>query len=377
MSSRSRSFSHALAAALAALTVLTALATPAAADQTRSLEKSFPLTSGATLRLGNLAGAVELTAGDGDAVRVEATLHAEGRDAEETGKLLAALEWVQGRDAKGNDAWLLSYPVKDYDSFHYPRPGEIGSWFGSSSSVHYLGERVSVVSHRSGSAPTLYADLRITVPRQSDLVVENAVGKVHGGELAGTLGLDCASGDVDLGGFDGKLEVDTGSGDVRVGRLTGAGSFDTGSGDVSVGEEGGLNGSKVAVDTGSGDVQLGGGKLDQVVVKTGSGDVRVSDLDAAGIDLNTGSGDVTLRSPLAVATRVKVDTGSGDVEIYGGPDASFKLAADQGSGKLDVRYGDARLIRSGREVVGAERGDGRTRIDIDTGSGDCVVAPSR
>ena len=260
---------------------------------------------------------------------------------------------------------------------YYPRPGEIGSWFGSSSSVHYLGERVSVVSRRSGSAPTLYADLRITIPRQSDLVVENAVGKVHGGELAGTLGLDCASGDVDLGGFDGKLAVDTGSGDVRVGRLTGAGSFDTGSGDVSVGEDGGLNGSKVVVDTGSGDVQLGGGKLDQVVVKTGSGDVRVSDLDAAGIDLNTGSGDVTLRSPLAVATRVKVDTGSGDVEIYGGPDASFKLAADQGSGKLDVRYGDARLIRSGREVVGAERGDGRTRIDIGTGSGDCVVAPSR
>ena len=150
---------------------------------------------------------------------------------------------MQARDAKGNDAWVLSYPVKDYDSFHYPRPGEIGSWFGSSSSVHYLGERVSVVSRRSGSAPTLYADLRITIPRQSDLVVENAVGKVHGGGWRARWAR-LASGDVDLGGFDGKLAVDTGSGDVRVGRLTGAGSIDTGSGDVSVGEDGGLNGSR-------------------------------------------------------------------------------------------------------------------------------------
>jgi DUF4097 and DUF4098 domain-containing protein YvlB len=72
------------------------------------------------------------------------------------------------------------------------------------------------------------------------------------------------------------------------------------------------------------------------------------------------------------------DTGSGDVEIYGGPDADFRLTADQGSGDLRVGYDDAKLQYEDsrhRKVVGATRGDGRTRIEIDTGSGDAVVAP--
>jgi hypothetical protein len=63
------------------------------------------------------------------------------------------------------------------------------------------------------------------------------------------------------------------------------------------------------------------------------------------------------------------------VEIYGGPDASFRVTADQGSGELEVGYSDAKLEIEDRKVVGATRGDGRTRILIDTGSGDAVVSP--
>jgi hypothetical protein len=40
-----------------------------------------------------------------------------------------------------------------------------------------------------------------------------------------------------------------------------------------------------------------------------------------------------------------------------------------------VRYKDAVLRRSGRKVIGAKRGDGRTAIHIETGSGDCTIGP--
>jgi hypothetical protein len=40
-----------------------------------------------------------------------------------------------------------------------------------------------------------------------------------------------------------------------------------------------------------------------------------------------------------------------------------------------VRYKDAVLRRSGRKVIGARRGDGRTAIHVETGSGDCVIGP--
>ena len=386
MSTRPRSLRA--AATLAAAVLLASVAGAAArAEETRSFEKSFPLGA-TTLRLANLAGAVELTAGggagrleagSGGAVRVEVTVHAEGRDAAETRALLDGMQWVQDRDQKGREIWALSYPVKRYDRFHYPTE-KSESWFGgfgSRTSTTYLGERVSVVGERSSSAPTLYADLKITMPAGADLGVRNAVGPIHGGELAGRLDLDTGSGDVDLAAFDGPLAIDTGSGDVRVGRVAGDTSVDTGSGDVNIGETGGVAGDKLDIDTGSGDVRVGAGKLTRLSVDTGSGSIRVTDLDAETFKLDTGSGDVTLRSPLVLARTVTVDTGSGDVEIYGGADASFRVAADQGSGRLDVRYADAELIRDRREVVGARRGDGRTRIDVDTGSGDCVIAPGR
>jgi hypothetical protein len=40
-----------------------------------------------------------------------------------------------------------------------------------------------------------------------------------------------------------------------------------------------------------------------------------------------------------------------------------------------VGYSDAELRKSGRKVVGAKRGNGQTRIRVETGSGDCVIRP--
>jgi hypothetical protein len=40
-----------------------------------------------------------------------------------------------------------------------------------------------------------------------------------------------------------------------------------------------------------------------------------------------------------------------------------------------VGYADAVYKRHGREIYGARRGDGRTKIRVETGSGDCVIEP--
>jgi hypothetical protein len=41
-----------------------------------------------------------------------------------------------------------------------------------------------------------------------------------------------------------------------------------------------------------------------------------------------------------------------------------------------VGYADAVLRKDGRKVVGAKRGDGRTQIHCETGSGDCEIRPN-
>lgn len=380
--------------------VLTALSlSPAAALEQRRFEHTFPLTQGQSVRLANVAGSVELVAGGGNEVKVVVSVHGEKKVQVE------ALEFVQHTDSRGELVWALSYPVGKYRTFHYPalasRSGDwdggffgslLNSIFGNTSGSEYLGRRVEVTSRPSGSTPTLWADLHITVPRVGHLEVRTLAGAVRGGALAGSLMLDTSrAGSVELTSFDGNLHVDTGSGSVRLGRVdgellvdTGSGSIDvedlrgsatldTGSGSVSVAR---VDADRLLIDTGSGGVSVSNGRVGELIADTGSGGVKILDVEIETFRGDTGSGGVTLRSSLDSAREVDIDTGSGRIQILAGANADFEVDASVGSGGLRVGYADATLRRDGNEVVGATRGTGRTRIRVDTGSGGCEIRPS-
>lgn len=354
---------------------------------TRSFEHSLPLAAGDTLRLANLAGSVEFVAAEAGVqdVRIEATVHANARDEATTQRLLDDMAWVASEDPKGLDEWALSYPVEDYDTFHYQREGSF-SW-GWNSSTRYRGERVTIRGSK-GSAPSLWVDLRIALPAEGKLVLRNLSGRVHGGSLQGNLVVDTGDGDVEFEGFDGELMVDTGSGEVELGTVRGQITIDTGSGDIRVDEaignvdldtgSGDVRVEKVAagrlvVDTGSGSVVVADGSAGDLEIDTGSGDVVLDGVDAVNALIDTGSGDVRVDSPLQQARVLTIDTGSGDVRIYGGADASFALNANMRRRQVDIGYDDVSVQSSrGTQVV---RGDGRTRIEVRTGSGSCSIRP--
>jgi DUF4097 and DUF4098 domain-containing protein YvlB len=387
----------ALALGLALAGGLGAAAVLGAQEAVRSFQQPFP--GNGEVRLANLAGRVEIARGTGRDVVVDATVHGDFGGAGETQAVLRGLKWVRSLDKKGRQEWDLSYPVEKYRSYSYPAAKREESGvpsflsflnIGSDTTTTYRGERVRVFSGRRSSAPTLYADLRITLPAGANVAVRNAVGKVSGGDVEGTLAIDTGSGDVELGSSSGQLSVDTGSGDVVVGsargetaistgsgnvvvrRLVGNGSVDTGSGNVTVEK---VSAGKLTLDTGSGDVTLRDGEAGRVIAKTGSGGVQVLAVELEDLTAETGSGDVKVQSSLARTRRLTAETGSGDIDIKAGPDASFNVASDQGSGELKVGYADAVLRKSGHKVVGARRGDGRTAIHIETGSGDCTIRP--
>jgi len=388
--------SLALGVGLLALVTALVSAAPAGAVESRTFSQSFPVDQ--AVRLANLAGSVELVPGSADEIRVEATVHADAGSASETRRLLAEMRWAESRDVLGEPGRALSYPVDEYRGFHYPgaESGSGSSWWrlfsSSRSTIRYEGRKVRVTDRRTGSMPTLFVDLRITVPAGAELALRNGVGPVRGGDLSGDLVVDTASGDVviasfsgdllvdtgsgdvDLGPVDGALNVGTGSGDVDVARLAGEGLVDTGSGEIRIRA---VDSRRLLLDTGSGGIEVLGGRAEAVEADTGSGDIRIENVEVVRFKGDTGSGDVDLRGSLARAVEIVIDTGSGDAVIHGGPEASFVLTTDLGSGDLTVHYDDAELQREGRELVGARRGDGRTRIHVDTGSGDCVISPGR
>jgi DUF4097 and DUF4098 domain-containing protein YvlB len=309
------------------------------------------------------------------------------------------MRWVRSHDSKGREEMALSYPVETYRGFHFPRreheipdvPHFLSFLVDAGhSSTIYRGERVRIYPRRRAGAPTLYADLRIAVPAGAALAVRDQLGAVRAEDLSGTIEVDTGSGDVRFGVFAGTLKIETGSGDIRlgatkgetavhtgsgdiaIGNLVGNGVFETGSGDVVLDQ---VAAGKLTLDTGSGNVTIKSGTVAKVVAKTGSGDVHLSHVELEELVADTGSGNVTLQSSLAQARQLRIGTGSGDIEIAAGRGATFDVDSDQGSGDLRVGYTDATLRKHGSKVIGARRGDGRTRIHIETGSGDCSIVP--
>lgn len=371
-----------------------------AAEQTRALHQAFP-AGAAEVRLANLAGRLEIVPGQGREVVVDATIHGDADSSAETQRILAQMKWVKSHDKKGREEWALSYPVEKYRSYSYPRDhakeGDselpaflsfLNNW--NQTMTTYRGERVRIYAQKRSSAPVLYADLRIILPAGSNVAVRNAVGAVNGGDLDGTLSVDTGSGKVQIASHSGQLTVDTGSGEVIVGSTKGETRIDTGSGDVIVRKLVGngtvntgsgsvtvsqVSAGRLAIETGSGDVTVQDGVAARLIADTGSGGVKVLSVEIEDLAAETGSGDVTVHSSLAKAKKIKAETGSGDIDIKGGPDASFNVDSDQGSGRLVVNYSDATLRKDGRKVVGAKRGDGRTAIHVETGSGDCTIGP--
>lgn len=345
-----------LAVLLAATTLL-----PAAGEETRALTVEIPATD--LVRLENLAGKVLLKPTTGDRLRVRAEVHAEGASARETEELLEGMEIVEERGR-----WVLTYPVERHSTFAYP-----GKGWGGSTRTEYRGERVKVKGRSWGSAPALYADLIVDVPPGARFALRNVVGDVAGEDLAGEIEVDTGSGDIWLKNVEGELVADTGSGDVTLQNIRGRRLVaDTGSGDVRAEE---IEVDRLVADTGSGSVWIGQVRARDVKADTGSGDITLEDAEIQDLVADTGSGDVLVTGDLSGARRIVADTGSGDVTILAGSDFQFDLEADLGSGRVRVGYRDAELVKDGREIVGAHRGTGETRISVDTGSGDCQVAP--
>jgi hypothetical protein len=317
----------------------------------------------------NLIGSMKVTTG-GDRITAVATIRAESEE------IARRVEFEQVTDREGRPVLSLRYPYERSTTFRVPgsQPGRRGWAFGDEGqgwNTEYGGRRHIRLSSRSGLR--VEADVEVRVPaRALDAMFRNVVGPIEGTALQGKVRLDTGSGDVTLRGGSGEIVADTGSGHVFAQDVEGRFNCDTGSGTCDVR---GFKGDTLRCDTGSGEVLVSGARAGRVVLDTGSGEVRVTGSEAEDLSVDTGSGDVDIETSGTRLARVKADTGSGTIRLRLGADAEFEARADVGSGEIVNRYPDAQPIVRRDEVVGYRRGSGRTRIHVDTGSGDLVIEP--
>jgi DUF4097 and DUF4098 domain-containing protein YvlB len=245
---------------------------------------------------------------------------------------------------------------------------EVSGWDRQEVSVHgELGaqvERVDVSSeggrtmikvvlpeHTTGHAE---AELRIQVPRDSEVDVSgvNADIKVNG--VQGVERLNSVSGDVtgELGSAD--AEVKTVSGQIR---LKGHGAP-----------------ARLQMNSVSGDVRLehGAGDFEGTTV---SGSLAVTLDTARSLRARTTSGDVRLEAKLARGATVEATSVSGDVSLRGSADGGYSYEISSFSG--DIRncfdaHAEHGQYGPGSQLQGS-RGEGAGHVRIKTMSGDVQI----
>jgi DUF4097 and DUF4098 domain-containing protein YvlB len=266
------------------------------------------------------------------------------------------------------------------------------------------GEQVSIITHypgRTGGQESFWAFLRgirykasveytIEVPSRFDTEVSSASGDVQVTSLDGgcsvfgssgdvflrTIGgaafVEVSSGDVEVLGVRGNLEVRSSSGDAMIRDTGGSISLMASSGDMEVYS---VSGDAI-VELASGDFVLDGCE-GSVVTRTVSGNAVLKDV-LGSVRAVAGSGDVQMSILPVGEKEFIVNTSSGDVNVvFATPERyGFLLDVSTASGSIEGDL-DIHLDKVSRRVLRGVVGTGRSKLTIETASGDIVIQQAR
>jgi Putative adhesin len=194
------------------------------------------------------------------------------------------------------------------------------------------------------------AELRVKVPKESEVNVSAVSAEVTTSGVLGEQRLNAVSGDI-TAEFAGDLEVKTVSGEVR---LKGHGQP-----------------ARLHVSSVSGDVRLehGAGDLEAGTV---SGSLVVSLDSAKSVRARTTSGDLHFEGKLARGADFDATSVSGDLHVRASADGGYSYEARSFTGDITDCFGAAAVERRhgpGHTLEGA-RGDGAGHVRLKTMSGD-------
>jgi hypothetical protein len=339
------------------------------AEVTRTLRGELTTQSLQRFAVENLAGIMRIRPGTGNTVIAIATVHAES----EALATLVRLEQLTGEG--GISTLSVRYPLDRERTIRYPDPRYAHDWefpdlFSSSTTYRYGDQTVRVSRHHG---VLLYADVEVQVPPgRLDATFRNLVGGLEAQGLEGRLRFEVESADLRLDSLSGDLELEGSSGDTRASDIRASWKSDFSSGDCVLDR---FEGDLLSFHMDSGDIRARSVKARRVQVRTSSGDARIRDADIEEFSANASSGDIELDTSGAGLKLVRVETSSGDVALRLPSETSFDAQADQSSGDLRVGFSDGSAVWHRDKLTAYRRGNGGTRIQLQTSSGDAVIEP--
>jgi hypothetical protein len=290
-------------------------------DYESFLDDTYAIADGAALSVENMMGDVEVVAGDGREVRLQALIQVKGDRAEEFGKKIRVE--VDG----GSDPFSIRT--------HYPDWDDVELSFGVS--------------------------LKIWLPAGHSLAAKNSFGNIAVRGLRGDVTATAASGSIDVECVVGAMKLSSSFGSLKLLDSAGAAAVSAMSGSVEVRRHR------------RGNLDIAG-KFGDVKVEDVAGDIRIECV-SGDVAVKKAGGDVEVESNFGnivlsdAAGKVRVSSTSGGLKarlVKGG------LEADVAFGNVkaeDVRGGCKVRNKSGSVTVGKVSGD----VDVESRFGSVTV----
>jgi hypothetical protein len=242
----------------------------------RTVEKTFAVQPGGTLKVETAGGNISVEPGAGDTVKVVAKEKIRADSEAEADKILKDLELTI--EQEGNDVTAIA-----------KYRGGAGGWFGNNrvqvSFVVTVPGRYNTDLHTSGGNITV-RDLA------GRMLARTSGGNIKYGDIDGSIDGGTSGGNVDLGSCTGDTRLHTSGGNVRAEKIVGKADLGTSGGDIVVK----LVENVLDANTSGGNVEagIGGALKGDCSLGTSGGDVKVTVDKAAAfrLDASTSGGSV-------------------------------------------------------------------------------------
>lgn len=300
------------------LALLVALPFSLSAKIERTVEKSYTVSPGGTLRIETDGGLIRVQPSTDSMVKITARQKIRAGSEAEADELLKKLELTF--DAQGADVTATA---------KYERP---------------------TMGVRWGNQP-VEVDFVVTVPARY------------------SVNLKTSGGDIVVGDLDGKVRARTSGGDVKLGKISGEIAASTSGGNVALIE----GGAGAELGTSGGDITIGR-VVGATVAHTSGGNIKAAQVENI-LEARTSGGNVSAGFVGGLRGDCLLSTSGGKVKVTVEPTAGFRLDASTSGGDVEAAGFTITIEKGGvgkSRLLGAVNGGGPV-LKLRSSGGDIVV----
>ena len=299
---------------------------------------TFQVKKGASLKLKNGDGQVNISTWDKDEIKVDVFYHVNSKSSREDDDKVFDVEFRESGDR-------IFVTGKERNKVHF-------GFF----SIQYIDYRYE-----------------ISLPAYVNIDVDGDDGDVKIEDLEGNIQMRIDDGDVHLNNIANEFtEIKIKDGDVNINSLKGILYIRADDGNVTLAN---IETKEGEVSTSDGRIRIRDGKGD-FFVDSDDGDISLVNIAGEKLDVKTQDGDVDVlfSGEGEVSIAINSNDGSVDVELDKNISAQFSIETDDGRIRFDVANSD--ISRESRKYITGDIGEGDGKLKVRTNDGPITISSS-